>query len=158
MAIIGLNYKKIIAEKSGSVKDNMKINTGPEISDVRKTKLQGFESEMDVLSVDFRFKSTVEPQIALINIEGTIIYKSDNPQEILKSWTANKTLPQGAHVEIVNYLFKKVGILALELSDTLQLPPVISMPKIEIAKPASDAKKIPEEKKTAKKDAKTAKQ
>lgn len=151
MAIIGLNYKKITAEKNGSGRENMKINTGPEIVDIRKTKLQGFENDMDVLSVDFRFKSATEPDVAKINIEGTIIYKADNPEDILKSWNKDKTMPSFAHIEIVNYLFKKVGILALQLSDTLQLPPVISMPKLEVVKSAADANKTADEKKTTKK-------
>jgi len=151
MAIIGLNYKKIIAEKSGSGRENMKINTGPEIVDIRKTKLQGFENDMDVLSVDFRFNSVTDPDVARINIEGTIIYKADKPEDILKSWKNGKTMPSFAHIEIVNYLFKKVGILALQLSDTLQLPPVISMPKVEVVKPASNANKTADEKKVVKK-------
>ena len=150
MTIIGLNYKKISAEKNGSGRENMKINTGPEIVDIRKTKLQGFENDIDVLSVDFRFNSATEPDVARINIEGTIIYKADKPEDILKSWNKDKTMPSSAHIEIVNYLFKKVGILALQLSDTLQLPPVISMPKLEVVKPA-DTNKTADEKKATKK-------
>ncbi|MFH1432678.1 MAG: hypothetical protein ABIG84_05665 [archaeon] len=136
MPIIGLNYRKINAEKKGATINNMKINTGPEITGIKKSKLQGLDNDIEMLSVDFRFKSDIEPKIGSINIEGTIVYKTDKTEEIMTLWNKNKSLPEYAHIELINYIFKKVGILALQLSDILQFPPVISMPKLEAAKPA----------------------
>lgn len=136
MPIIGLNYRKINAERKNAAINNMKINTGPEITNIKKSRLQGFNNEIDVISVDFRFKSEIEPKVATIEIDGTIVYKTDKTEEILKSWNKNKTVPSYAHIELMNHIFKKTGILALQLSDILQLPPVISMPKLEPATPA----------------------
>ncbi len=141
MPIIGLNYKKISAERKSATKPNMKINTGPEITSIKKSKLQGLDNEIDVLTVGFKFKSEIEPQIAAIEIEGSIVYKTDKTDEILKLWDKNKEVPSYAHIELINHIFKKTGILALQISDIMQLPPVISMPKLEPAKPAKKQKK-----------------
>ncbi len=141
MPIIGLNYKKISAERKSAVKPNMKINTGPEITSIKKSKLQGFDNEIDVLTVGFKFKSDIDPQIATIEIEGSIVYKTGKVAEILKAWDKNKEVPPYAHIELINHIFKKTGILALQLSDIMQLPPVISMPKLEITEPAKKKKK-----------------
>lgn len=141
MPIIGLNYKKINAEKKSSTTSNMKINTGPEIIDVKKSKLQGLDNEIDVISADFTFKSEIEPQIGSIIIDGTLVYKSNKTEEILKSWNKDKTLPSDTHMELINHIFKKTGILALQLSDILQFPPVINMPKLEVKKTPEKTKK-----------------
>jgi len=141
MPIIGLNYKKISAERKSAAKTNMKINTGPEITSIKKSKLQGFDNDIDVLTVGFKFKSDIEPEVATIEIEGTMVYKTDKADEILKSWDKNKEMPSYAHMELINHIFKKTGILALQLSDIMQLPPVISMPKLEPTKPAKKQKK-----------------
>ncbi len=141
MPIIGLNYKKINAERKSAVKANMKINTGPEITRIQKSKLQGFDSDIEVLAVEFKFKSDIGPDVAVIEIEGSMVYKTDKADEILKSWDKNKEVPSYAQIELINHLFKKTGILALQLSDVMQLPPVISMPKLEAAKPAKKKKK-----------------
>ena len=141
MPIIGLNYKKISAERKSAPKPNMKINTGPEITSIKKSRLEGFDSKIDVMSVDFRFRSEIEPEVAAIEIEGTIVYKSGKTEDIIKSWNKNKTVPSYAHIELMNHIFKKTGILALQLSDIMQLPPVISMPKLEPVKPAKKQKK-----------------
>ncbi len=141
MPIIGLNYKKISAERKSAAKPNMKINTGPEITSIDKSKLQGLDNEIDVLTVGFKFKSDIEPQVAAIEIEGSMVYKTDKADEILKSWDKNKKLPPYAQIELINHIFKKTGILGLQISDIMQLPPVISMPKLEAAEPAKKKKK-----------------
>ena len=141
MPIIGLNYKKINAERKSATRNNMKINTGPEITGIKKSRLEGLDNQIDVLTVDFKFKSEIEPEIAQIEIEGTIVYKTDKTEEIIKSWNKKKEVPSYAHMEIINHIFKKTGILALQLSDIMQLPPVISMPKLEATKPAKKNKK-----------------
>lgn len=133
MPIIALSYKKIAAEKEG-VMSNVSINTVPKIVDVKKTKLSGLGSDVDILTVDFEFASAFEPKAGKINIEGSIVCRTEDPENAAKVWAAKKTLPEKLNIEIINYIFAKVGILALQLSDIMQMPPVIGMPKIEEAK------------------------
>ncbi len=133
MPVIALSYKKIAAEKEG-VMSNVSINTVPKIVNVKKTKLSGLGSDVDILTVDFEFASAFEPKAGKINIEGSIVCRTEDPEKAAKMWETKKTLPETLNVEIINYIFSKVGILALQLSDIMQMPPVIGMPKIEKAK------------------------
>lgn len=132
MPVIGLDYRKIHAEKD-AVLPKVNISTSPRIIDIKKTKLTGFGSDFDVLSVDFEFSSKFEPKAGDLSIEGTIIYKADDADSIMKLWKKEKKLPANANSEIVNYIFSKVGIFALQISDALQMPPVIGMPRIKSA-------------------------
>lgn len=137
MSIIALNYKKISAEKQGVLK-NVSINTTPKIINAKKTKLSGLGADVDILTVDFEFSSTFEPKAGGIDIEGSLVCRIADPEGAAKMWEKEKKLPETVHIEVVNYLFSKVGILALQLSDIMQMPPVIGMPRIN--EPVKDKK------------------
>lgn len=129
MPVIGLNYTKITAERKGMA-NNIEINTTPKITDIKKTQLKGLGKDVDVLTIGFVFKSTFEPKVGEISVEGHVIYKTDRIKEILKTWKAKKELPMDEHIEIINHLFRKVSIQALNLADAMQLPPVVNFPKV----------------------------
>ncbi len=131
MAIVGMNYTKIQAERKTGVMGKTEIKTTPKILDVVKAPLTGLGNKIDVLNIKFEFESIVEPEKGNINIEGAIIYRTDKIKEILKQWKKDETLPAEVHVEVINYLFMKVTVLALQLSDALQMPPVVGMPRVE---------------------------
>ena len=130
MTILGINYNKITAEKKGiGVK---KINTTPKITNVKKSKLNGVGSKLDVLTISFEFKTDYTPNAGIIEINGDVIYSSDKVSEINKAWEKDKKLLPNTQVEIINHIFKTVSIKSLMISDMLKMPPVVSLPRLEI--------------------------
>ncbi len=132
-SIIGMNINKISAEKKeNAMKGGLEIKTQPQIIDVKETKLQGLANEdIHILLVEFAMVSTFNPDAGSIQINGTILYKSDKMSAILKEWKKTKSLPSEDSVIILNHIFNKVSIIGLYLADLLALPPIIALPKVE---------------------------
>lgn len=131
MPIIGMTYTKINGERKKRPTGSIRVNTTPNITDVKKTDITGLGKKVDALTVKFSLNSSFEPDVGIINIEGEILYKTDNVNKVLNFWKKNKKLPKENQVEILNHIFRKVSIQALQLSDTLQLPPTLNMPRIK---------------------------
>jgi len=132
-SIIGMNINKISAEKKeNAMKGGLEIKTQPQIIDVKETKIRGLANEdIHILLVDFSMASTFNPDAGNIHINGTILYKSDKIEGILKEWKKTKSLPSEDGVIILNHIFNKVSVIGLYLADLLALPPIISLPKVE---------------------------
>src|SRR3989344_4878406 len=134
MAILGLNYTKISAERTGN-SPHTEINTVPRVTEVKESKIEGLGSALEVLAMDFIFESIFKPKVGHLSLEGVMLYKpKDNKhkEDILKLWKKDKQLPADIQVEVINHLFRKVSLEALNLADLMQLPPVINLPKLRI--------------------------
>ena len=134
MPIIGLNYTKISANRSGDSNQKLDINTVPEITDFKQATLESFGGKVNVARVNFAYKTIIEPNIGNITIEGIIIYENENIKDISEQWKTEKKLPVDAQLEIINYIFRTVSIKALIISEILQLPPVINLPVVKDTK------------------------
>lgn len=132
-SIIGMNIRKISAEKKeNAINKGLEIKTRPQIMDIKETKLQGLANEeIHILLVDFIMVSTFSPDAGSIQVNGTILYKSDKISAILKEWKKTKSLPSEDGVIILNHIFNKVSVIGLYLADLLALPPIIALPRIE---------------------------
>ncbi|MEA3229790.1 MAG: hypothetical protein U9P44_02645 [archaeon] len=130
MGILSINYTKLNVEKTGNTNQKLSINTVPKIEDITEGTLDAFGSKSNILNIRFSFRSAFEPDVAKLEIEGIIIYTGDNTKEIIKAWKKNKKLPADTHIEVINKMFKTVGIKALQLSDMADIPPVIALPKL----------------------------
>ena len=132
-SIIGMNIRKISAEKKeNAINKGLEIKTRPQIMDIKETKLQGLANEeIHILLVDFIMVSTFSPDAGSIQVNGTILYKSDKISAILKEWKKTKSLPSEDGVIILNHIFNKVSVIGLYLADLLALPPIIALPRVE---------------------------
>lgn len=140
-AILGLNITKVLAEKKKTNGGNIEITTQPAILDVSEVKLPGIAKDLSVLNVGFTFNSTYKPDAGAIAIEGLILYKADSNESVLQEWKKSKALPQLDGAIILNHILSKVSIIGLYLSDLLQLPPIVGLPKIELKAERAEAKK-----------------
>ncbi len=134
MGIISISYNKLNVSKTGNTGQKLSINTMPKIEDVKTGNLNAFGNKSDILNIRFSFISTFEPDVAKLEIEGTIIYTGKDNKKSLETWTKSKSMPEDEHIEIINYLFKTAGIKALQLSEMAGIPPVIALPKVTKAK------------------------
>ena len=134
MGIININYSKLNVEKTGNTNQKLSINTVPKIEDVKEGNLNAFGNKSEILNIRFSFKSTFNPDVAKLDIEGNIIYTGKDNKKSLENWGKNKSMPEDEHMEIINHLFKTAGIKALQLSEMAGIPPVLALPKVTKAK------------------------
>ncbi len=134
MGIININYSKLNVEKTGNTNQKLSINTVPKIEDVKEGNLNAFGNKSEILNIRFSFKSTFNPDVAKLDIEGNIIYTGKDNKKSLENWEKNKSMPEDEHMEIINHLFKTAGIKALQLSEMAGIPPVLALPKVTKAK------------------------
>ena len=149
MPIIGLNYTKIDAARNGDTEQKLNINTTPKILNFKKATLEGLGNNIAVARVNFEYRTTIEPNIAHLIIEGIIIYENKDIDKIEKHWEKEKKLLVDTQIELINYIFKTVSIKALMISEMLQMPPIINLPSIKGVEKAKEVKEAP--KKTKKK-------
>jgi len=132
MPIVGFNFDRIGAKKDNKIAGKLQIKNNVEIKEIEQEKLSISSSE-DVLKFKFEFKSTYEPGIGAIQINGHVIYM-DEPkkvEEIQKFWKKNKGLEKDIAQPIINTILAKCNIKALELSQDVNLPPHIRLPLIK---------------------------
>lgn len=134
MAIIGFNFNKFDCERKKAPKGGIEINHSLKIDDIKKTPLNVGGSKTEVLKVDFSFDILYSNGAGKIAISGDVIY-TDTPEiieETLKMWDADKKLATQISEQVHKFIYNKAIIKALELSDSLNLPAPIPLPKVKV--------------------------
>lgn len=136
MAIIGFSFSKFNCERAASrAQGSIDIKHNISVKDVTKTTLNVGGNKNDVLKVDFSFDIVYGGSLGKILIEGDVIF-SDNKDiisETFKAWEADKKLPTMVNEEVFKFVYTKSSVKALELSDSLNLPSPIPLPKISFS-------------------------
>lgn len=136
MAIVGFSFIKFDAQrKSAKSAGNIEINHNISIKNVEKTTLNVSSSKTDVLRVEFAFDVLYSLGLGKIEIVGDVIY-SDTKEiivETFKNWEADKKLSSVVNEQVFKFVYNKAIIKALELSDSLNLPSPIPMPKVNFS-------------------------
>ncbi len=132
MPIIGFNFDKITVEKKDKItgKFNIKNDVGIKSVEQEQLVLKGSE---DVLKFGFEYKIDYEPKIGSIVLKGHILYMDDTKiiKEVLKEWKKNKKVLPTLTPLLINAVLHKSSIKALELSQDVNLPPHINLPRIQ---------------------------
>ena len=131
MKIIGGNFKKISIKKYKEITHPIKINTNIEIKDVRKTELDLFKGK-DLFTFDYLFRIVYEPDFAEIEFDGGLLVLIEDPailKEVIKEWK-NKQVPEDIKFVLMNIIFGKCNLKALQLEEDLGLPAHLPSPKI----------------------------
>jgi len=129
MPIIGMSFASIEASKDDVIpQKEVKVNTMPEIVNVKEIDVQAFNEK--ALSVEFDFTTKYDPAFAHIKIKGSVIYRAEKSKAIVDEWKKSKKLPENMSLEILNYLFRRCLLKATMLADDLQIPPPMPIPTI----------------------------
>ena len=138
MTILGFNFTKIEAEKKAGVKGKININNNVTIKDIGEIDFSIGKQKQNALKFVFQFVSSYEPGLGKIQFEGEILYLGDDKKnkEILANWKEDKKVPKDIMANMLNTILVKCNVQALIISQDLNLPPPIPLPKVE-AKPAS---------------------
>ena len=134
--IIGFGFTKLSAEKEENAKGKIDINNNVSIKDVLEENLAlGRDKQQNILKFIFEFTSKYEPNVGNILFEGELLYMEEpkKAKEILADWKKNKKLPKELMAGLLNTILTKCNIQALILSQQVNLPPPIPLPKVQIA-------------------------
>jgi hypothetical protein len=131
MTVIGFSFTKMSVEKDNPVKGKVSINNNVGIKNVEETKLN-LNADKKALKLDFEFTSTYEPNIGKIYLAGEVIYLIDKSKadDVIKNWKKNKKLEKDIMTNVLNNVLTKCNVKALVLSDYMNLPPPIPLPKV----------------------------
>lgn len=132
MALIGFHYTRISAERKSSGAEKVKVSNNIVITAVREAKVAIGEQKEAGVEFGFQFRSSYEPGIATITLEGAVVYLTSEAKakEIITGWAKDKKLTPDVLEKVYNHLLEKCNIEALMLSRDMQLPPHIPLVKV----------------------------
>ena len=136
MAIIGFNFTKINVERKkekATGKIDIKNNVG--IVDVEESKnIKIGNAEQKVLKMTFDFDVNYEPKIGYMKFTGEVVYLGESAKmdSLLKGWKKDKKLPSDIMSGVINTVLNKCNIQAVILSQQINLPSPVPMPKVKI--------------------------
>ena len=132
MSIVGLNFKKIAAEKQNPIKGKLKVNNNVTILDVKEKPVH-FSKEQSGVEFNFEFVANYEPDIGYIKLEGEIIIMEDakKVKEIVEDWNKDKKIEKTLMTKIMNGVLTKSQVQALIISKDINLPPPVNLPKVQ---------------------------
>lgn len=137
MKIAGFNFTKINVEKFSNKLENLKVNTKIDISKINEANSNFFKSEEKLLSVNFDYEVSYDPEIAKINLAGNIIFALEPKiaKDILKQWEEKK-IPEDFKYNLFNFIMRKSNLKALQLEDEIGLPLHIPLPSLKKQEPS----------------------
>lgn len=138
MAVVGFNFTKVNAEvnqKSGNAKINIKNNITIKEIDVSESSFASKEQKM--IRFVFEFKSEYKPDLGNIKLEGEVLMleQQSKVDDIEKAWKKDRSVPKEIMQQVLSTALNKCNIQALILSQQINLPAPIPLPKVEAADP-----------------------
>jgi len=132
--IVGFGFTKLSAERKEAAKGKIDINNNVTIKNVEESDLALGKDNQNVLRFIFEFTSKYEPAIGNILFEGELLYLEEpkKAKEILSSWKKDKKIPKELMAGLLNTILTKCNVQALILSQEVNLPPPIPLPKVQI--------------------------
>ncbi|HLC73171.1 MAG TPA: hypothetical protein VJH20_00875 [Candidatus Nanoarchaeia archaeon] len=135
MPIIGFNFDNINAERDKKVEGKINIKQKIGITNISLEKLP-LNKEEEVLKFNFEFLVDYEPSFAKIHIKGHVLSIEDPKlhKEILDKWKKSKKINQEMLNDVFNVIVSKCTIKALGMSQDINVPPLIPLPRVQPAK------------------------
>jgi len=133
--IVGFGFTKLSAEKNDAIKGKIDINNNVTIKDIKEDTISLGKDSQNIIKFIFEFTSKYEPAVGNILFEGELLYMEDPKKikEILSSWKKDKKIQKELMGGLLNAILTKCNIQALILSQEINLPPPIPMPKVQVA-------------------------
>lgn len=133
MQIIGFTIKKISAERKNPIKGKIEVNSDISIKDIQKESIN--ISSKPALKFDFVFIVDYKPQIASIEVAGSVVVLDENNEtkKILSEWKKKK-FNHPIKVPLFNFIMNKCNLKSLLLEEELMLPLHLPLPKFAPAR------------------------
>ena len=132
MTIVSFTFDKMSAERTGKITEKVDINHNFNISNLEKTDVVILQGKKPAIKISFDFNVIYEPNIGYIKMSGNIVYldKEEEISKLFDQWKKSKILPVGVTSMVANTVLTKANIKALMLSQEVNLPPQIHLPKV----------------------------
>ncbi len=134
MTIVGFNFIKIEVEKKNSSAGKINISNNVSIKEVTDTDLSLGTEKQKAIKFVFEFVSTYEPKIGKILFGGEVLFmdEASKVKKIMDEWKKNKRVEKALMSTILNAVLTKCNVQALILSQEVNLPSPIPMPKVKM--------------------------
>jgi len=132
MNILNITFNGISAEKKTVPKGNISVSNNIKIENVEDVKM-GFDKSKGALKFLFSYKTTYEPDIAVIELKGELLslVESDESKKVLDKWKKDKSLDKDYAKVVINNVMSKCTIEVILLARELGLPSPIPMPSVK---------------------------
>ncbi|MBT7902372.1 hypothetical protein HN587_00805 [Candidatus Woesearchaeota archaeon] len=136
MAVVGFEFSKINVDKTAPLKGEVNIKNNVKLTNVERSDLVVGANKTPGLKFTFNYESSYEPDFAKISLEGSVLFIGDEAlvAETVESWGKDKKVKEDLMAVILNNVLDKANVQSLILSSTVNLPPPIRMPKVEVKK------------------------
>ena len=130
MKIIGSTINKVSAERKKIPEQGMTVKSNIDIKELDSEKLN-FTSQPG-LKLDFVFTVMYEPDVANVEIKGSVLILDDTDESktVLKDWKKKK-FENPIKIPLFNFIMDKCNLRSLELESELGLPLHISFPRLK---------------------------
>ncbi len=132
MPIIGTHFTKINVENKRKGMRNLKVNNNLGISNIEKMDLELGSAKQSGVRFVFEYTTKYEPDAAEMIFEGEVLFIEDEKKvaEILNNWKDKKPIDDDIMARVMNSALTKSTIKALSLSQDMNLPAPVKLPKI----------------------------
>ena len=129
MRVLSFNFDKVSIERFSSSLEDLKISNKIDIKEIVEAQADFLNTEDKVLGVRFTFSLEYNPNVAKIEISGmtALAVPISTLKEVLEKWEKKEISPE-FKTPLFNFLFRKVGLRALELEEEFGLPSHIPFP------------------------------
>ncbi len=143
MAIVGFNFNKISVERKKPATGRININNNVKIVSVDGQNLSLGKVKQEGIKFGFEFICSYEPGVGEIKLEGDVLNleEASKAKEIIDGWKKTKKLEKNLMAVLLNHILNKCNVKALVLSDDINLPPPLQLPKVQVNTPTKPATK-----------------
>ena len=137
MTIVGFNFNRIDVERKKSSGGKINISNNVAIKDVVDTDLSLGSETQKAVKFEFEFVSKYDPNIGKILLGGDVLFlaSKDKTKAILDNWKKSKKVDKDLMSNILNTVLTKSNVQALILSQEVNLPSPMPLPKVQIDTP-----------------------
>ncbi len=142
MTIVKINLHKVHATRDLNSKGGqINIQNNVSLKDVADLPF-AVEGKRG-LKFDFSFICSYEPDLGKIEVEGQVLYLDTEKKvaEVKASWQKQKKVPADVMEQIFNAALHKGHVQAIKISEDVNLPSPLPLPKIQVAPEVKDTKK-----------------
>jgi hypothetical protein len=134
MTIVGFSFNKIEVEKKENVPGKINISNNVSVKDVTNTDLSLGSEKQKAIKFVFEFQSKYEPDLGKILLGGEVLFleEASKIKKILDEWKKEKRIDKEIMGAVLNAVLTKCNIEALLLSQEVNLPSPIPLPKVSM--------------------------
>ena len=137
MTILGFNFMKMAIERKEGIKGKINIKNNVRINNIEEADIPVSNDKQKALKFIFEFSSEYEPQVGSITLVGDLLLVEDSKKasSIVAEWKKDKRISKEVMTPLLNTILTRCNIQALILSQQVNLPPPIPLPKVEVSAP-----------------------